>query len=195
LADYTGVEQFILQKLENELSSKLSYHSIHHTLDVRRAAMLIGESESISGHDLALLRIAALFHDSGFIYQYKGHEERGCALVKETLPKFGFDQKDIDAVCGMIMATIVPQKPANVLEQIICDADLDYLGRDDYYPTSMKLYQEFLAYGIVHNEEEWNRIQLRFFESHHYHTKFSKLQREPAKYRHLEDIKRIIAAY
>ncbi|HEX5027028.1 MAG TPA: HD domain-containing protein [Agriterribacter sp.] len=194
MADYTAAEQFILQKLERELSPQLHYHSIHHTLDVLQAAIVIGESESVTGHELSLLRIAALFHDSGFIYQYKGHEERGCILARENLPGFGFTPGDVEAICGMIMATIVPQGPHNILEQIICDADLDYLGRDEYYVKSEKLYREFMAFGIVHNKVEWNALQLHFFESHHYHTAFSLREREPLKQYHLEGIKKEIAA-
>jgi len=194
LADYTGAEQFILQKLELELSTQLYYHSIHHTLDVLQAAIVIGKSESVTGHELSLLRIAALFHDSGFIYQYKGHEERGCVLAKENLPGFGFTLDDVGVVCGMIMATAVPQKPQNILEQVICDADLDYLGRDEYYEKSEKLYREFMAYGIIRNKPEWNALQLHFFESHHYHTAFSLREREPLKQSHLEDIKKDISA-
>lgn len=194
MADYSGAEQFILQKLERELSRQLYYHSIHHTLDVLQAVVVIGESESVTGHELLLLRIAALFHDSGFIYQYKGHEERSCMLAKEHLPGFGFTPVDIEAICGMIMATAVPQQPRNKLERIICDADLDYLGRDEYYTTSEKLYREFLAFGIVHSKLEWDTLQLHFFESHRYHTAFSLRERAPLKQHHLEGVKKEIAA-
>jgi uncharacterized protein len=195
LANFKEVEHFILQKLERELPKNLYYHSLPHTLDVLQAALQIGKSENINEEGISLLRVGALFHDSGFIYVYKGHEEKGCDLAKKNLPGFGFTHADIDAICGMIMATRIPQSPKNAWEKIICDADLDYLGRNDFYPISQNLYREFMDQGIVHNEKEWNRLQVNFFESHHYHTAFSSRERAPIKQNHLEGIKKIVASY
>ena len=62
----------------------------------------------------------------------------------------------------MIMATKIPQSPRNGLEEIICDADLDYLGRDDFYEIGATLFEELKAYNVLQNEREWNRIQVKF---------------------------------
>ncbi|PWT98242.1 MAG: phosphohydrolase [Bacteroidetes bacterium] len=185
----------MLARLEKELPANLSYHGHFHTKDVLTASMQIAEAENISDQEKMLLRIAALFHDSGFIYVYRDHEARGCLLAKEILPGFGVSDQDIETICGMIMATKVPQAPNNKLERIICDADLDYLGRDDFYPIGRTLYREFLEYGIIHNEEEWNRLQVKFLENHHYHTSYSRQNRDPFKQKHLEEIKKVVATY
>jgi hypothetical protein len=89
----------------------------------------------------------------------------------------------------MIRATKVPQNPQTLLEEIICDSDLDYLGRDDFFSIGEGLYKEFRIQKIVSNEEEWNQLQVSFLESHHYFTKTSNERRKKGKQLNLEKIK------
>jgi predicted metal-dependent HD superfamily phosphohydrolase len=194
LNKYSPEEKFILDKLEKELPVNLFYHGLHHTLDVFNAAREIAAEEGVTGHELKLLRIAVLYHDAGFTTVYKNHEEKACEMVRKDLPEFGYTGKEIDQICGMIMATKIPQSPNNKLEKIICDADLDYLGRHDFKEISNTLYEEMKVYVHLHDEKEWNNIQKRFLEHHKYHTEFGKTQREPLKQKHLEEISRILAA-
>ncbi len=136
-----------------------------------------------------MLKTAALFHDSGFIIKAKGHEEISCNYAKEYLPSFGYSEEQIKIICGMIMATKIPQTPQTKLEEIIADADLDYLGRDDFFEISDCLYKELLSSGVVNNEEQWNVFQVDFFEKHHYFTQLSKELRDEKKEKHLVIIK------
>jgi hypothetical protein len=142
-----------------------------------------------------LLKVAALFHDSGFLHVYKEHEEKGCMIAKEFLPVFGVSEKQLQQIFGMIMATRIPQQPKNYLEEIICDADLDYLGRDDFYPIGKTLYHEWKAFGFVRDEEDWNKKQVRFLEAHHYFTDSSIVLRASKKAEHLAQLKSIVATY
>jgi uncharacterized protein len=161
---------FILDKLRSELPAHLTYHCFDHTLDVYAAAENLGDLEKISPFQTELVLTAALFHDSGFIISPESHEEESCRIAEEYLPLYGYDIDDLEAIKGMIMATRLPQVPKNLLEEIIADADLDYLGRDDFFPISEGLYQEFLRSGVVDNYDDWNKLQVSFFENHHYFT-------------------------
>ena len=187
-ADFEGAENFILTTLQKELPSDLQYHNIDHTHDVLDAAMNIAANEKISQEDIQLIRIAVLFHDSGFITSHKNHEENGCDRARTALPSYGLDDHQIDIICGMIMATKIPQTPHTLLEKVICDADLDYLGRDDFYSVGSRLFQEMKIRGFVESEREWNLIQKTFLESHRYHTSYAKQNREPKKQLHLQEI-------
>jgi len=186
---FTSIKQPILSRLENELDSRLGTHNITHTLDVlEQAEVLAGQEKIIDKHDLLLLKIAAVFHDSGFLFVYKNHEEKGCEIASESLRNI-FSEEDIKKVCGMIMATKIPQSPNTLLEQIICDADLDYLGRNDFEPISRNLYKEFLTFKIIPKDMIWDHIQIRFFESHHYFTGTSISKRNGEKLKHLNILK------
>lgn len=182
-------KKYILGKLKNELPRYLSYHSVEHVKDVFDSCKSIAASEGVKGDDLKLLLTAALFHDAGFLKGPKEHEKKSCQIAKKNLPLYGYNAEQIKKICGMIMATKVPQQPQNHLEEIICDADLDYLGRDDFFTIGDKLFAELSVYGILSTEDEWNKLQVRFLESHHYFTKTAIKLRQKKKDKHLKLVK------
>ncbi len=188
--DTQGAKAYILARLRNDLPADRSYHSLEHTLDVYASAIGIAEQEGIVGEDLALLKIAALFHDAGFTVQDADHEQAGCGIVREVLPGFDFTEGQVDRVCGLIMATRIPQSPRDQLEEILCDADLDYLGRADFKRIGDTLFAEMRAYGILGTEREWNELQVRFLEKHRYFTDTNKRSREARKQEHLAGVRK-----
>ncbi len=194
--NYLSVKTHILRRLRTELSGHLHYHGLRHTLDVLKMATAIAQTEGVKGHDLTLLKTAALYHDAGFVKnKHAGHEAEGCEMAKAELPDFGYTETDINIICGMIMATKIPQSPKNLLEEIICDADLDYLGRDDFYTIGESLFEELQAYHLIGDREAWNRLQVSFLSAHRFHTHTNRSMREPVKQRYLEKLTHLVASY
>lgn len=193
--DFTSSEEYILAKLKKELPKNLYYHSYNHVMDVLQASIRYAEMEQISDYETTLLKTAVLYHDAGFTIQSKNHEELGCGIAKESLPQFGYKAEEIELICGMIMATKIPQNPQTLLEQIICDADLDYLGRDDFWDIGYNLYKELEIYGILTDEKDWNRLQLKFLSNHHYFTQSAKSLRKEKKDEHVKKIEDIVVNY
>jgi hypothetical protein len=192
---FPRIKNHILKKLEQGLGERLTYHTIHHVKDVLKQAERIALSEGITDQEpLFLLKVSALYHDAGFLFVYTGHEEKSCDIAKEDLPRFGITPRQLDIILGLIRATRVPQDPANHLEEILCDADLDYLGRDDFYPISRTLYKELLSFHLLAGERQWNEIQVRFLETHHYFTQTSIGLRRNGKLMHLAAIRKMLQA-
>lgn len=193
--DYTAAKAFILTKLSTELSPDLFYHGKHHTLDVLQVAEELALVEALTPEETVLLKTAALFHDAGFTVSYQNHEALGCDIVRTHLPSFGYSHTAIQRICGMIMATKIPQSPQNHLEEIICDADLDYLGRDDFQSIGDTLYEELKAKNILQDRPSWDRIQIKFLEAHRFFTVTNQQRRAPRKQLHLEGLKKIVDGY
>ena len=189
MRNYQAIEVFITNKLKRDLSPKLYYHGVHHTFDVLRAAELIAADEKISNNELFLLKIAVLYHDTGYMVTYKEHEEESCNLARTDLPGFGLNQEEIEIICGMIMATKIPSNPQTRLERIIADADLEYLGTDNFERISNSLFEEAKIYRNVRSQHEWNEIQIGFLSQHNYYTNFCRKNREQEKEKHLNEIK------
>lgn len=187
--NYQEVKSEIISELQNKLPKHLSYHSVSHIEDVISASRRIGEAEGLSEEQLVLLETAALFHDTGFLYGFKDHEEKSCEIAQDYLPKYGYSQSQIDLIKGMIMATKIPQSPKNHFEKILADADLDYLGRDDFFTIGDKLYEELAMFGMISSERDWNLLQERFLENHHYFTKTAIEDRASKKAENLAIIK------
>ena len=190
---FDDIEEFVLNMLEEKLPKNLYYHNLKHTIDVTTQVEIIGRHEGISDEEMLLLKTAALFHDTGFTRTYKDHEESGCEIAREYLPKYDYTPEQIDFICNLIMKTKLPPKPVTLLEQIICDADLDYLGRADFIPVSGNLYRELRERGAIEDDiDKWNLMQIKFIEGHQYFTNSAKQMRDVNKNNQLEAIRRLV---
>lgn len=187
--NYMKAERHIMKILETELSPKLLYHSINHTIDVTQAVERLAIMEGITDEDLFLLKSAATYHDAGFIEKYEKNEEIGMRLAREILPKYGYTQEQIDVIDGLIKATEIPQSPQTLLQQIMCDADLDYLGRDDFHEIADLLRRELREHGKLNSDRMWDEIQIKFLEQHTYFTKSAIRLRQKKKEKHIQEIK------
>ena len=187
LLTLNDLEEMVLEKLE-ELPGDLYYHNLKHTIDVVTQAELIGKSEGVSSEEMLLLKTAALFHDIGHLVSYDRHEEESVKMAREILPAYYYTPEQIDRIAELIMATQMPHDPSNLLEKIICDADLDYLGRTDFVPVAYNLYKELKIRNKVNSFEEWKKIQIDFIRRHSYYTQTAQRLREVNKKRQLEKI-------
>ncbi|MFW5820887.1 MAG: adenylate/guanylate cyclase domain-containing protein [Bacteroidota bacterium] len=192
LIQFTDIQEIILDKLERELPPYLYYHNVKHTVDVVTEVELIGWAEGVSDDDILLLKTAALFHDAGHIISYDDHEFHGTVIAREVLPSFGYSKEQIEKIIELIMATKLPPRPRNVLEQIMCDADLDYLGRSDMIPVSNALYSELKEQNKIGSMDEWNNLQIRFISGHQYFTETARNLREVNKQKQIQRIRRIL---
>tara|TARA_R110002073_G_scaffold72537_1_gene177400 strand:- start:396216 stop:396794 length:579 start_codon:yes stop_codon:yes gene_type:complete len=188
---YLKLRKKSLEILHSELSDNLHYHGIDHTLDVLNVCNQYIKRDKIDSRNAKLLRIGALLHDIGFTVSNINHEMHGVEIAKKLMEEFEFSQRDFSIVKGLILATKIPQKPQSNLEKIICDADLDYLGRPDYYKIANRLFKELKAYTEIETLDEWNSTQIKFLQAHNYHTKFALKRRKPQKEKRITELKKL----
>jgi predicted metal-dependent HD superfamily phosphohydrolase len=187
--DYYAAEKEIFHFLEQQLSKKLFYHSLNHTMDVVKATERLALKEGVCDESLLILKAAALLHDAGFIEQYDKNEFIGVRFAAEILPKHGFTDQHIEQVQQLIRVTSFPHKPSNLLEEIICDADLDYLGRDDFHEIADNLRLELRRFEKIGSDRKWDEMQLDFLSKHRYFTQTAIDTRLTKKVRNTEEIK------
>jgi uncharacterized protein len=187
--NYEGAKNFILNKLQKELDPRLTYHSIAHTNDVLESAVRLAVMEKIPDEDMVILKTACLYHDSGMLVTYRGHEEASIELCREILPSFGYDQESIEVICRMITTTKLPQCASNLLDKILCDADLDYLGRPDFFMIAHRLKYEWDVMGIHPTTlRDWYKIQRDFLSVHKYFTDSAMKLRQSYKLENLRQV-------
>ncbi len=188
-----GIENFVVRALGTQLSPKLHYHNLTHTIDVVTEALKIAEQEGVTeSYDLVLLKTAGFLHDIGFLNTFVDHEEEGCLIARAILPDYNYDEEAIEIICIMIMKTKLPQKPDTLLEKILCDADLDHLGREDCNEVSLRLFEEWKSLGRIDENMDWNLIQYTFVDAHHYWTNTSQRNRNHLKTQYLQELKGLV---
>jgi uncharacterized protein len=192
-SNFEQARAYALQRLERELPTALTYHSLAHTRDdVAPATLQLAAIAGVSGEQCMLLHTAAYYHDIGFVIQRADHEAIGALIAAEILPSFGYSPEQVEIIHGMIMATKLPQSPRTVLEQLMADADLDALGRADFITRNQALRDELAAYGAHWDDLGWCREQLYFLEAHHYWTDAARQVRGEQTRRNVELIVEII---
>lgn len=192
LKEFNDLEAKVTEFLIKNLPEHLYYHDYTHTIDVVNQVELIGYGEGVSDEQILLLKTAALFHDTGHTIESAGHEAHGCVIAREWLTEYNYSQAQIDEICEIIMATQMPPNPQTLLQRIMCDSDLDYLGRSDFIPTSNKLFKELEAMGIMSDIDVWNELQIKFLSAHSFYTDTSNRLREVNKQAQIERIQKLI---
>lgn len=183
------IRTHVCEKLKG-LDEHLTYHNIDHTLDVLRQSERIAREEGIRDeYKIYLLKVAAMYHDTGFLVTYANHEKASCEIFRNDASRFDFTPEEQVFITRLIMATKLPQTPMDIYERVICDADLDYLGRPDFFRIGDGLRREFLHYGIVSSDEEWDQLQMKFLAGHSYHTNSCKRSREAEKQAHITQLR------
>ncbi len=186
--NYYKAERHIMKVLEKGLSPMLHYHSIEHTKDVVRAVERYALLEGVTDEGLFLLKSAATYHDAGFVESYEKNEPIGARMAEEILPKYGYSDQHISQIKELIFVTQIPHQPKNKLEQIICDADLDYLGRDDFHEIADRLRRELREHGKIDSDRQWDTMQVAFLNMHKYFTPTAIASRQAKKMQNLKEV-------
>lgn len=187
--DFKNAKKYILDRLERELNSNLLYHGVHHTIDVYEVSIKLAELESLDQEEKEIIHTAALYHDAGFLFEYHNNERLAVRLIKEMLPSFGYNKKQMQAISEIILSTQVQARPTSLLQKIMSDADSDYLGREDNLKIADTLYHELGENGYPFTDKEWNDMQIMFLNNHEYHTASSINLRSNKKEEYLRHLK------
>lgn len=169
--DFESAYNHIMRRLEHEIPDHFTYHNAAHTKSVIAAVESIGQYEEVEKDEIIILKTAALFHDAGFLLNHKDHEENSCAMAHNVLPAYGYSVPEINNICRLIMATKWPHVPINKLQEIICDADLHYIGTNKYLSTANNLYSELKHLNLIKSRGEWQHKQVTFLSTHRFFTK------------------------
>jgi len=189
LPNHNSAVAYALKRLD-ELTPNHFYHSLAHTREIVVPAIeRLAAREGVPITDLYILRTAAFFHDIGFVRQYQDHENVSVQIAQDVLPGFGYNLSQIHTVSGIIIATRLPQSPKTHLEEIMADADMDILGRDDFWEFNQSLRAERAAFGYPVGDLQWYQGQLKFMQSHQYFTKSATHLREKVKRQNMDKLK------
>jgi polyphosphate kinase len=157
------------------MPARMVFHDLEHTLNVTRAAVGIAEAMNIPARDIALLELAALFHDTGYALAYAGHEENSARLAEAFLKKNAVAKRDIARVQALIMATRMGVEPRSILQQVLRDADSSKAGQVDFLEKSERLRRELESVrGLKLDDRTWNDENLSYLKAHRFHTRYAQ---------------------
>lgn len=170
-----AVRDYAILFLTENISSELTFHNIGHTYEVVAAVREISQESVLSEEDICALQVSAWFHDCGYAFCYKGHEQESKRIAGTFLENFNCEKDFIQKVLECIDSTKYPQNPVSEIEKIICDADLFHLTRTNYPKYEKALRLEFEKYlGLIFTDEEWQMQNNDFLKNHQYFTDYGQ---------------------
>lgn len=181
-------EIWIKELFEKRQKSEICYHNLEHTLQIVSRVKEIGEYYKLTKEEEEDLFFAGWMHDIGY-WEGKGdgHEDRGALFAEEYLVNLGLSIERIERIKAIILSTKIPQKPSNLLEEIICDADLCHLSTEQFFMQTLLLKKEKEnSENKEISQVDWLKGTLLFMKNHHYHTEYAKKFFQPGKDRNLE---------
>jgi predicted metal-dependent HD superfamily phosphohydrolase len=187
------VDQYIRDLFKEELPGAIKFHDANHTLHPDRGVVAVANkiaiSEKISDHDRELLIAAAYFHDTGYIREYEKNEPIAARMAGRILKLIGYTPEEIKKIQNMILATDLAREPKTHIEKILCDADLDNLGREDFFKLDGKLRQGRRARGLdVSDDAKWYKGTLTVIQNHRYYTESQKKWRAKGKQKNIKKL-------
>ncbi|MGD8881374.1 MAG: HD domain-containing protein [Desulfobacterales bacterium] len=185
------VDEYIRELFRDELPDGIKFHDVNHTLHPSRGVVAVANriavSENIREHDRELLIAAAYFHDTGYIREYEKNEPIAARMAGRILKLIGYQPEEIETIQKMILATDLACEPQTHLEKILCDADLDNLGREDFLKLDGKLREGRRTRGIdVSDDAKWYKGTLEIIKKHQYYTESQKKLREKGKQKNIK---------
>ncbi|HTH83472.1 MAG TPA: Pycsar system effector family protein [Mucilaginibacter sp.] len=187
------ISEYIRHYYQAHDTTNLLYHNEQHIEDVVHDATHIANHYQLSDRDFFVVLAAAWFHDTGYIKGYDQHEEESARIAATFLKDHGLTEDDLAAIKGCILATKMPQQPHNLLEQIMCDADLYHLGTDKFFKIDKTLRKEInLLHHIDMSKLEWHRKTISFLQAHHYQTDYCQLKLTATKEENLKELRKKI---
>jgi class 3 adenylate cyclase len=189
---FIHLEEAVLNKLSIELPTNIKYHNARHTIDVLTQVEILAINEKVNEEELLLLKTAALMHDTGFLSNYHNHEYHSTIIASEVLSNFGYSSEQTKNINQLINATQPQYQPTTLLERIIKDADLDHLGRADFFNLSELLFNEQKLFNPLIKKDEWLLNQLTFLSNHRYYTPTAIKMRQFVKNINLKTLQKLI---
>ncbi len=156
-------EKFVKDFFKNEMPEKLVFHNLDHTTSVATACQEMAEYYELNEEDAERLMLAAWFHDTGYARKYEGHEDESARICRAYLQGQQYPSEDLAAVVRLIESTKADEKPRNLLEEILHDADILHTGRKRFFRLGELLRLELeLAGKEVGSDSQWEDQQLEF---------------------------------
>ena len=170
------IEEIVIKLFEDEAPPNLYFHNSSLVKSINNQVELLSTAENLPEEEFINLKLASVFLLTGYIWDYEKPMEASFRLAEELLPRYGFNQENIDSTMKLIRNCFA-DKQESLSDRILHDARYDYLGRVDYIKLSDKLLRERMEYGKHSDKKTWLRSQVKLLEEHEFLTSTAKILR------------------
>lgn len=188
------ISLYIEDLFKLKLSPLFIYHDFQHTKDVALTASGIAEHYNLPLNEKELILISAWFHDTGYIYSIMNHEEHSTAIAENYLNEKNYPTDRIAVIKRIILSTKIPHNPQNLIEEILCDADIAYIGNENLNDKIKQLRMEWEnTINKRYSDYDWLIENISFIEANPFHTDYAKNTFSNIRTNNLKNLKKLAA--
>lgn len=170
-----------LSYLAGHLDKRYSYHNAQHTLEVCNGVKLFADQCDLPRSDYSALRIASIFHDFGYLERDYDNEKLAFPYMEDFGRRFNIPQQLLILADKLIMETAFPYFPVTPAGKLLCDADIEYIGRECFLTKAELFRQELAAGGVVYTDEQWWKLEMEFLQKNHFFTDVCRKLRDAGR--------------
>lgn len=186
-----STQSFVTLVFTEQVASQYTYHNLAHTQSVVAASIEVATHSNLSDEEINLVTIAAWLHDIGYKEGHENHEDASIKTAEKFLTEQEMSIDKIEQIKKCIAATRMPQSPKNLMEEVLCDADLHHLSCDHFFSQVEKLREEWATTNQQNmNDEDWISMNIQFLKQQKYFTNYGKTVLEKKKQKNLKQLKK-----
>jgi adenylate cyclase len=163
------IEEMIIKMFDDEAPPNLYFHNSTLVKSISNHVELLSNAENLDEEEFINLKLASVFLLTGYITDYEKPMEASARLVEEILPRYGFDQENIESTKRIIKNSFDDRRES-LSDKILHDARYDYMGRIDYIKLTEKLLRERTEYGKHTDSKTWIETQVKQLTHHEFLT-------------------------
>lgn len=187
----TQVKEFIQTYFADNLNPNRIYHNQQHVLNVGDWAKEIADHYKLDAKSLFIIQTSALFTNVCFYENPNQYQKLSARLAEKCLRDLSVPEELIKNIKNGIMSTRLPQSPKNLMEQIICDADMYHAGLRDFALRSKLMRKELESItGKKPSKQEWKQRNKELLQNHRYKTDYARQLLEKQQKQNLDDLLR-----
>ena len=167
-------EDFVVSLYKNANKHHIIYHTLEHTQKVVTHVFEIASHYELSEKDLAVVDLAAWFHDVGHLYTSPAqHETKSVEIMTGFMEEQHADAGLIKDIAEVIMATKLTNEPEGLLQEIIRDADSYHFGTKEFKETNKLVKQENELRGLGTMTKDWASNTVEALKNHKFYTGYA----------------------
>ena len=162
---------YVEEYMKVHLPENIVFHNYNRTSKIARICDTLSIQSDLNGNEKILLHLAALFIDIGYCDDPKKSASASARHARNYFMQKGMDAGTIKTITESIEAIGYPQQPVSLVAQYLCDADMYYLGSNNYPLDTELLRKEIsLVDKVNFSDLDWIKRQLQVLENHTYFT-------------------------
>ncbi len=172
------LEEFILAKLETELDKNLYFHNFEYSRHLYEYGGLLAKAADLDPEETMLTQTAALMLNTGYSGGYQNQENRSAEYARNILKEYNYSEKQITIISNLILSSKWPPEPKNMLEMVLYDIKMEYIGRADYVKLYKLLFLEQNHYLKSVDVNTFKKQQEEIIQKYQFFTESARRLRE-----------------